>query len=213
LPDVFQIRAEDFMTPQEREMIAGLFTKLQPFESQPRDSDADKLIRDLVARQPAAPYLMAQTVLVQEQALKAAQERIAELEGKSGFMGSAPVGPWGAKTGARPSAVPQSAGQPAPQSAPQGGSFLRTALGTAAGIAGGMMLFEGLRHMFSGNQAGPWGGQQANNAQPFLGPNDNFSGDTLSGADGAPDDFNLADSGSDFDPSGGFDDSSGFDDI
>jgi uncharacterized protein len=67
------------MQAQERELIAGLFGRLQPFESQPRDPEAEALIRDLVARQSAAPYLLVQTVLVQEQALKAAQERIAEL--------------------------------------------------------------------------------------------------------------------------------------
>jgi hypothetical protein len=85
------------MQSQERELISGLFGRLQPFESQPRDGEAEALIKDFAARQPAAPYLLVQTVLVQEQALKAAQERIAELEAKagaapaaSGFLGSAP---------------------------------------------------------------------------------------------------------------------------
>ena len=72
------------MQNQERELITGLFGRLQPFESQPRDAEADALIRDLAARQPASAYLLVQTVLVQEQALKAAQERIAELEAKHG---------------------------------------------------------------------------------------------------------------------------------
>jgi hypothetical protein len=85
------------MQAQERELIAGLFGRLKPFESQQRDLEAEALIRDSVAQQPAAPYLLVQTVLVQEQALKAAQERIAELEartGASGFLGSAPkIGP------------------------------------------------------------------------------------------------------------------------
>ena len=91
------------MQSEERELITGLFGRLQPFESQPRDGEADALIKDFAARQPAAPYLLVQTVLVQEQALKAAQERIAELEARagaapaaSGFLGSAPkIGPWG----------------------------------------------------------------------------------------------------------------------
>src|SRR5215218_7610243 len=100
------------MQSQERELITGLFGRLQPFESQPRDAEADALIKDLATRQPAAPYLLVQTVLVQEQAL---QERIAELEAKagavpaaSGFLGSAPkIGPWGAQAGA-PAAPPPS---------------------------------------------------------------------------------------------------------
>ena len=97
------------MQSEERELITGLFGRLQPFESQPRDGEADALIKEAVARQPAAPYLLVQTVLVQEQALKAAQERIAELEARagaapaaaSGFLGSAPkIGPWGAQPAA-----------------------------------------------------------------------------------------------------------------
>ena len=96
------------MQSEERELITGLFARLQPFESQARDSEAEAMIKESVARQPAAPYLLVQTVLVQEQALKAAQERIAELEAKasgapavSGFLGSAPkIGPWGAPAGA-----------------------------------------------------------------------------------------------------------------
>src|SRR5262245_66211620 len=98
------------MQSEERELITGLFGRLQPFEAQPRDSEAEALIKDSLARQPAAPYLLVQTVLVQEQALKAAQERIAELEAKggesgSGFLGSAPkIGPWGAQPGAQAAA-------------------------------------------------------------------------------------------------------------
>ena len=72
------------MQSEERELITGLFGRLQPFEAQPRDGEAEALIKDFVARQPSAPYLLVQTVLVQEQALKAAQERIAELEAKAG---------------------------------------------------------------------------------------------------------------------------------
>ena len=37
-------------------------------------------IRDQADRQPGAPYYMAQTIVVQEQALEAAQARIEELE-------------------------------------------------------------------------------------------------------------------------------------
>ena len=104
------------MQSEERELITGLFGRLQPFESQPRDGEAEALIKDLAVRQPAAPYLLVQTVLVQEQALKAAQERIAELEARagaapaaSGFLGSAPkIGPWGATAGA-PAAAGRSA--------------------------------------------------------------------------------------------------------
>jgi uncharacterized protein len=177
------------MQSEERELITGLFGRLQPFESQPRDGEAEALIKDLAVRQPAAPYLLVQTVLVQEQALKAAQERIAELEARagaapaaSGFLGSAPkIGPWGATAGApaapagpRPS-VPPTRSPLQAAVAPQqggGGSFLRTAMATAAGVAGGALLFEGIRNLM-GSNPGPFG-QTASAAQPApLLPQDN----------------------------------------
>jgi hypothetical protein len=164
------------MQSQERDLIAGLFGRLQQFESQPRDPEAEALIRDFVARQPASPYLLVQTVLVQEQALKAAQERIAELEATAGaapaaagFLGSAPkIGPWGSQTqAAAPQAPAPSTRSPlqaavAPQSG--GGSFLRSAMATAAGVAGGALLFEGIRSLM-GSHPGPFGSAAAA-AQP-----------------------------------------------
>src|SRR5258708_4252887 len=104
------------MQAEERDLITGLFDRLRPFDSQPRDPSAERLIADCVVRQPAAAYLLTQTGLVQEQALKGAQERIAELEAKigaapaSGFLSSAPrIGPWGAAPGAAAGAAPAAA--------------------------------------------------------------------------------------------------------
>ena len=167
------------MQSQERDLIAGLFDRLQPFESQPRDPEAEALIRDLVARQPASPYLLVQTVLVQEQALKAAQERIAELEAKAGaqpagagFLGSAPrIGPWGAQPAAPAAHAPRPARRLQAALAPQpaGGGFLRSAMATAAGVAGGALLFEGIRNLM-GNNPGPFGQAAAVQPSPLLPP-------------------------------------------
>jgi uncharacterized protein len=160
------------MQSQERDLIEGLFNRLKAYEGQPRDPEAERLIADLLAGQPGAPYLLTQTVLVQEHALKAAQVRIAELEAKAAaapppsFLGSAPkIGPWGAAPGAPQSAPPQSAPPPAgspwqqPPTAPQqpaaGGGFLRSAMTTAAGVAGGALLFEGISSLFG--HASPFG--------------------------------------------------------
>ena len=121
-----------------------------------------------------------QTVLVQEQALKAAQERIAELEAKAGaataapgFLGSAPkIGPWGASPAA-PAAAPQpipptrSPLQAALAPQPAGGGFLRTAMTTAAGVAGGALLFEGIRSLMGSN---PFGSAAAAQPSPLLPP-------------------------------------------
>jgi len=198
------------MQPEERDLIVGLFDRLRPYESQPRDGEVERLIAERMARQPAAPYLLAQTVLVQEQALKAAQERIAELEGKnSGFLGSAPkIGPWGVKPGMAAQAVPGTQGAPATAAlapGPQGGSFMRTALATAAGVAGGALLFEGMRNLFAHNP-GPFGGVAQ--AAPLLPPDnarEQFSSADLAQDDGAADDYDLTDDNSGF-GGGGSDD-------
>jgi uncharacterized protein len=206
------------MQAQERELITGLFGRLQPFEAQARDGEADALIRDLAARQPAAPYLLVQTVLVQEQALKAAQARIAELEARAGvaapaapgFLGSAPrIGPWGASPAA-PAAAPQpipptqSPLQAALAPQPAGGGFLRTALTTAAGVAGGALLFEGIRGLM-GSNPGPFGSAAALQPSPLLPPDSlpaassqdfaqdqAVSDDNASAADNQVDDYDTA---------------------
>src|SRR4051812_9637858 len=71
---------EVFMTPDEKNLISGLFGRLKTVDSGPVDREAEALIRDSVAAQPNTPYLLVQTVLVQEQALAGAQTRIADLE-------------------------------------------------------------------------------------------------------------------------------------
>ena len=68
------------MTPDERQLITGLFDRMKPIAGQQRDRDAEMLIGDQVRAQPYAPYLMAQTVIVQDQALRAANDKIQQLE-------------------------------------------------------------------------------------------------------------------------------------
>jgi hypothetical protein len=196
------------MQPQERDLIVGLFDRLRPFDSQPRDPEAERLIAEGVARQPSSTYLLTQTVLVQEQALKAAQERIAELEANtgaapaSGFLSSAPkIGPWGAAPAApaTPSTRSPLQAAVAPQAA-GGGGFLRSALTTAAGVAGGALLFEGIRGMFGHPAA-------AATAAPLLPPDslpaassqDQLSSADLAQDDGAADDYDVASNDGGFD--------------
>jgi hypothetical protein len=72
------------MTPEERTLLSDLFRRLREVESQqhsqPRDAEAEDFIRRSVQDQPLSSYYMAQTVLVQQQALTAAQTRIEDLE-------------------------------------------------------------------------------------------------------------------------------------
>jgi hypothetical protein len=72
------------MTPQERELITTLFDRLAALESAPRDGDAERTIAEGLARAPHAAYPLVQTVLVQDEALKAANARIEELEAALG---------------------------------------------------------------------------------------------------------------------------------
>ena len=68
------------MTPQERDLVTALLSRLEQHGAQPKDAEADALIRRAMAQQPDAPYYLVQTVLVQDMALRNAESRIAELE-------------------------------------------------------------------------------------------------------------------------------------
>jgi hypothetical protein len=167
------------MTPEERDLITGLFDRLKAADSPDKDREAEDLIRRQIGEHPAAPYLLTQTVLVQEQALRGAETRIATLEkqladaqrnsaapSSSGgsFLGRVRR-PWDTAAPApntpsyQPPYQPQAA-QPAYQpgyAAPAGGGFLQNAMATAAGVAGGALLFEGIERMM-GHGSGPFGG-------------------------------------------------------
>jgi len=190
------------MQQQERDLIADLFGRLQQFENQPRDAEAERLIASSVARQPASPYLLVQTVLVQEEALQQAKARIAELEAKAGggsFPGNAPKpGPWGSPSAAPAQAQAAPWGAAAPAQAPAGGSFLRSALATAAGVAGGALLFEGIRNMF-GHSTQAFAQPLPDNSA--LMPPDRFSSADLAQDEGAADDYDLTSDDSGFDSS------------
>jgi hypothetical protein len=71
------------MTPQEQELIKGLFDRLSQLESQPRDPEAERLIAQGLAGAPHAIYALVQTVLVQDEALRLANARIEELQAQT----------------------------------------------------------------------------------------------------------------------------------
>jgi len=60
------------MNSEEQTLIDGLFAKLKQAEtdSAPRDAQAEARIKEHLGQQPGAPYYMAQSILVQEVAIK-----------------------------------------------------------------------------------------------------------------------------------------------
>jgi hypothetical protein len=108
------------MYDQERSMIEGLFQRLAQAETQagPRDPQADSLIQGLVSRQPGAPYLMAQVVLMQEQGLANLQNRITELEQELAARAQAPAQSSGFLGGLFGGSKPQPAAAPVARAMP-----------------------------------------------------------------------------------------------
>jgi hypothetical protein len=149
------------MDANERSVIDELFGRLRKVaaDAGPRDPQADALIRERMAENPAAAYHMAQTVVVQEQALEQAQARIAELErgnrtaGSGGFLsglfGGGREQPAPSPRSASRSGLPHGGvAQPG-----RGGGFLASAASTAVGVAGGMMLANMLTGAFGADEA------------------------------------------------------------
>lgn len=71
------------MSPEERQLLSDLFDRVRGQANASRDRDAEALIADAVRAQPYAPYMLAQAVLLQEQALRAADQRIQDLQAQA----------------------------------------------------------------------------------------------------------------------------------
>lgn len=130
------------MTENDRAAIDGLFEKLDEVKAcgAPREPEAEAYIRDRIARNPAHAYYLAQTVIVQEEALARAEERIAELEAECAERRARQGGLFGSLFG---SPSRRMAHRPARGPAPMpgaGGGFLAGAAQTAIGVTGGVLL-------------------------------------------------------------------------
>ena len=68
------------MTPVERDLATILLDRLNKIGGQPRDPEAETLIRETTAVRTDAPYSLLQTVLIQDLSLHNAQSRITDLE-------------------------------------------------------------------------------------------------------------------------------------
>ncbi|HST95670.1 MAG TPA: DUF2076 domain-containing protein [Microvirga sp.] len=151
------------MNDQERQVIADIFRRLEQVANQPRDPEAERFIAEKLRQQPYAPYAMAQTVFVQEQALgnlQAENEQLrAELDQarrqpqQGGFLSSIFGG------GSRPQepTYRHPPGQTSPWGAPQPRPMQQPHGGMMGGPQGGMM-----------GAPGPWGGMQPRGGGGFL---------------------------------------------
>jgi hypothetical protein len=107
------------MNAEERQLITGFFERMRNHGAPEKDREAEALINQLIRANPDASYMLVQTVLVQEQTLEAANNRVLELEEQlrsmeegdrsrssrsGGFLDSF----WGGRGGQEPrSSVPQ----------------------------------------------------------------------------------------------------------
>jgi hypothetical protein len=140
------------MTPTERDLLDRLFDRIDAASSGPRDADAEALIGRRVAANPTAPYRMAQTIAVQDEALKRAEERIRTLEGGTDI--TPPARSLAAEAEAAAprgrASVPTAGARPAGFG---GGGFLAGAGQVALGIVGGSLLMEGIRGLMGDDGA------------------------------------------------------------
>jgi uncharacterized protein len=148
------------MTPAERQLIENLFHRIARLGAINKDREAERLIQEAVREIPDAPYLLVQSVLVQEEALRQADARIRELETRSSSdEGRSFLGRARSSTGSvpvtGPPQTPQAASEPIPRESGQP-SFLSSALSTAASVAGGMLLADSIRGLFGGHHEA-WG--------------------------------------------------------
>lgn len=152
--------AQDEQGRRDEQIIDALFAKLRQAEHQtgPRDRAAEERIAAAVQRQPAAPYYMAQAILVQESALERLGQRVSELEqalanraSGGGFLDSLFGAPAPGPASSRP---PQPTG---PTLSEQRGradraGFMGSALQTAVAVAGGVMMANLLTGLFAGEE-------------------------------------------------------------
>ena len=199
------------MTPQERQMLAELFERVRAVAANPRDAEAEAAVAEATREQPYAPYVLAQTAIVQRHALDAAAQRIQELEARLappapspsflGDLGPAPLqpdqpppaGPWGSPPAAQP-----------------GGGFLAGAMTSATGVAGGMLAASAIEHLLLGERGGGAVGETAINNVHESAPGLAATPADIALPDVAPDQAAFVDP-ADYDADGGLDDVPGGD--
>jgi uncharacterized protein len=183
------------MTPQEKDLITQLLDRLKQAGGQPKDPEAEALIKSAVQASPDMPYVLVQTALIQNMSLEGAQARISELEREvaqakeaaaakpTSFLGgllgggsrpapqpAQPTAPYGGSVPQTGGYAPQPQQQPGyaqgPMQAPPAGGG-GSFLRTAAGVAAGVAGGALLYHGLSSMFSGSQG--MGGGSQSFLG--------------------------------------------
>lgn len=110
------------MTDHERNLLNQFLQQLMQARVETKDPEAEMLIRNAVSRNPDAPYLLVQRALIVDQAVEAANARIAQLQqqldratsGQRSPAGGSFLGDqaWG-RSPSQGAAMPAAAGMPA----------------------------------------------------------------------------------------------------
>jgi uncharacterized protein len=156
------------MSPEERQLLTGLFDRIRSAATTPRDQEAEALIQDATKAQPYAPYYLAQTVLVQDQALRAANDRLQELEGKVKDLEKSQ-----AASGPRPGGFLSGlgslfGGSSGPSSAPRTGMPPPAGRWSQSPAQGGWQQQPPQGYAPPSAAPGPWGGQGGSPGGGFL---------------------------------------------
>ena len=126
------------MNQEERQLITELFDRMRGFGKPEKDRDADSLIAQSVRANPDASYMLVQSVLVQDNALKMADQRIQDLEAHVQDLEA---------QAARSQAAPQ-----------QSGGFLGGLFGGSRPAASVPTASRGYAQSPAASPGGPWGG-------------------------------------------------------
>jgi hypothetical protein len=155
------------MNLQERELLTTFLQQMSQAQAGQKDAEADRLIREAVARQPDAAYLLVQRAMGLEYGLQTAQAQVAKLQAEldqlrsnapSGFLDS--PNSWG-RTASAPAQAPlvpaqasvQQAQAAAKPASSWGSGMLGTVATTAAGVVAGSFLFQGIQGLMGHHNA------------------------------------------------------------
>ncbi len=149
------------MNAQERDQLQQFLASLRQQRVQAKDPVADGLIRDALASQADATYLLVQRLMALSLALQATQNRLQQLQAASAaaLKASEAANPDASAVPAQVQApVPGAGATAAPPSLWMRGLVGQvggTALGVAAGVVAGGAVLQGLQALWGSDAASP----------------------------------------------------------